>query len=251
MAAALVWVLIEPNSVAPRAVLAAVLIAYIVASVYAVPAAVCAWLNGGSRRLFSRGDVGPGRTALVLLSGRVETVRGWDGRKLRVLTRPCAARVLEAARVYELIAPEWVVSAGGLPNPAERVQPAAEVMRDRLIELGVPASRILVESASRDTHDEAVNVAAMLRNLEATQLVLVTSESHIARAMGAFRAQGLTPIAAPSPDPDHDRRWLARTAPSQHGLRFSGEILHELLGILYYRLRGWYAAPERPSATAP
>jgi uncharacterized SAM-binding protein YcdF (DUF218 family) len=188
---------------------------------------------GTSRRVFSRADIEPGRTALVLLSGRVETVRGGDGQLRRAMSPSCAARVVEAVRVYELIAPEWVISTGGLPNPAQKVQPAAEMMRDELVVLGVPASAILVESASRNTYEEAVNVASILRDLGASQLVLVTSESHMRRAVGAFRAQGLSPVAAPAPDPNRGRSWA-----------------HEFIGILYYRLRGWYAGPRRPSATA-
>ena len=198
--------------------------------------------------MLSRADVGPGRTALVLLSGRVETTRGRDGRSLRVLSPSCAARVLEAARVYELISPEWVISAGGLPNPSPLVRPAAEVMRDRLVELGVPESNILIESSSRNTHDEAVNVERICRQLGTTRLVLVTSDSHLARATGAFRAQGLSPIAAPAPDPDRDRGWAANILPSARGLRFSGDVAHELAGIAYYSFRGWYAGRGRRSA---
>jgi uncharacterized SAM-binding protein YcdF (DUF218 family) len=185
------------------------------------------------RRIVSRADVGPGRTALVLLSGRVETVRGDDGRLRRVLSPSCAERVVEAARVYELIAPEWVISTGGLKNPALKVRTAAEMMRDELVAMGVPAGAILVESASRNTYEEAVNVASILRSIGASQIVLVTSESHMRRAAGAFRAQGLSPIPAPAPDPDLVRMWA-----------------HEFIGILYYRLRGWYSGPRRQSATA-
>ena len=175
---------------------------------------------------------------MVLLSGRVEILaRG--GRTTAVLAPTCAARVREAARVYELIAPEWMISAGRTPRPKRGVPACAELMRDELIRLGVPAGRILVEIESRTTREGAVTVAKMLQKLGAQHAVIVTSDVHMPRSLGAFRAQGVSAAPAGAADPGAWRAWPARVFPTAHGLRFSGDVVHELLGLAWYRLRGW------------
>jgi uncharacterized SAM-binding protein YcdF (DUF218 family) len=207
------------------------------ASVYAVPAAICRLMNLGRRRC-AAADATQERTAVVLLSGRVESqTRG--GRTTAALASTCTARVREAARVYELIAPEWVISTGRSPRPASDLPTCAELMRDELIRLGVPAGRILIEMESRTTRDEAVIVAKILGELGARHTVIVTSDVHMPRSLGAFRARGVSGAPAGAADPDVARAWPAWIFPTVHGLRFSGDVVHELLGLAWYRLRGW------------
>jgi uncharacterized SAM-binding protein YcdF (DUF218 family) len=209
------------------------------ASVYAVPAAICRLMNRGRRR-FEATAAAPGPTAVVLLSGRTLISRH-AGRTTAALAPECLARVREAARVYDLIAPVWVISAGGLPRPERGVPTSAELMRDELVRLGVPADRILTEVESRTTRDAAVRVARLLPGLGAPHVVIVTSEVHIPRALAAFRAQGVSGVAAGAADPGASRPWPAWVLPTAQGVRFSDEVLHELLGLAAYRALGWHA----------
>ena len=56
-------------------------------------------------------------TAIVLLGAGGETVVGWEkDRPLSILDLDGAARVLEAARVFRLIDPAWIISSGGLQS---------------------------------------------------------------------------------------------------------------------------------------
>jgi uncharacterized SAM-binding protein YcdF (DUF218 family) len=210
---------------------------FLAAGVYAVPAGMCRLLNLGRRR-FAAADATPGRTAVVLLSGRVE-IRTHRGRTTAALAPTCAARVREAVRVHGLIAPEWIISAGRTRRPETRVPTCAELMRDELIRLGVPATRILVEIEARTTRDQAVTVAKMLRKLGVRHSVIVTSDVHMPRALGAFRAQGVSGTPAGAADPGASRAWPAWVFPTAHGFRFSGDVAHEVLGSALYRLRGW------------
>jgi uncharacterized SAM-binding protein YcdF (DUF218 family) len=212
-----------------------VLLIVFLASVYAVPAGVCRLMNRG-RRQFAGTDATREPTALVILSGRVNFRRDIKGVRRAVLSRSCDARVREAVRVYELIAPRWVISTGGIPMPT-----CAELMKSRLVEFGVPPNRVLLEDKSRTTRDEAVFVADILRTIDARQTVIVTSDVHMPRSVAAFRAVGIHAQPAGAPDPGLDRSWAARFLPSVHGLRFSSDVVHELMGIVVYRLRGWQA----------
>jgi hypothetical protein len=60
---------------------------------------------------------------------------------------------------------------------------------------------------------------------------------HMRRSLGAFRAVGVNAVPAIGPDP-LPTRWFRWIAPTDGGLESSGEVVHELLGILYDRLRG-------------
>ena len=117
--------------------------------------------------------------------------------------------------------------------------PESEVMRRGLLELGVPDSRIVLESESKVTRDEAIFTAQLLRDRGITSCILVTSDTHMRRALGTFRRAGLNAVPAIALDPigfaSRRRRWV----PTQQALEFSQEVLHEYIGLAWYRLRGW------------
>src|SRR5438034_1067055 len=80
LAVAALWLNLRPASRAPRRFLLAVLAVYALASVYAVPYALSRVLVTGFHEL-SAGDVPPGRTAIVTLSGGTAYVEDWNHRR--------------------------------------------------------------------------------------------------------------------------------------------------------------------------
>lgn len=234
-----IWTTRSRSAIARRTSIAAALF-YLAASTYVVPEAVSRAWTPGAVPFDGRGAAGRG-TAIVLLGGGNDRVTGWH-RTMALMYRTEAARVLEAARIYALVSPDWIVSSGGSDPLDQRSVPSSVAMRDALVALGVPADRIRLESASRNTHDEAVLIAPVLASLHVERVILVTSAIHMRRSVGTFRAAGVSALPAPAPDPGayaspHDR-WL----PTGRGLRFSAEIAHELVGLPYYWLRGWWRA---------
>ena len=115
----------------------------------------------------------------------------------------------------------------------------AERMESRLLAQGVPPARILTETRSHDTRENARYSAPILRRLGAQRILLVTSSMHMRRAAGSFRKLGFDVIAAPSPDwarrELHGDFWQVR----ERALKRSGECLHELLGLWVYEGMGW------------
>ena len=229
---------LRPDSPLARRGAIAIAVAYVLASVYAVPAFFSSVLARPYHR-FTAADVRRGRIALVVFGAGDEDVAGWEDH-VAVPNAVAASRVLEARRVYRLIQPEWIISSGGNPDPADEAEPSSVNMRKLLVELGVPASRIILESASRETHENASLTATILRQLHPDAVVLVTSASHMRRSIGAMRAAGVDPVPAVAPDSWHQHGWSDWVFPSNHALYFSGEVAHEWLGIVDYRMRGWY-----------
>lgn len=233
-----VFAAVRPRSSTARRALLLAAGAYFAASVYAVPVIVSKILTSGYHR-FEASDTPSGRVALVVFGDGDELVNGWEDR-ISIPSEVGAARVLEAARVYEIAHPSWVISSGGNVRPDDPEEPSSRNMRDMLVRLGVPAERIVLESTSRNTHDEAVLIAPMLRSFGANAVILVTSAVHMRRSLGVFRAVGWTATPAIAPDSWFGNGWDDWLRPSVHGVYFSGQVVHELLGIPYYRVRGWW-----------
>ena len=214
----------------------AVAIFYFAASVYIVPASIASVALAAHAEPFKprTGERVP--TAVVLLGGGNEHVQGIAA-AVSVMSLVEAARVLEAARVFEIAHADWIISSGGALADET---PSAVVMRDALVQLGVPPRQILLEASSHDTHDEAVLIAPMLKSLGIQRTILVTSAIHMPRSLGTFRAAGVEAIQAPVREPGAALPRIRRWSPSTIGLLFSSQLAHEFVGIAYYRARGWW-----------
>lgn len=212
---------------------------YACASVYALPSALTRLLVAGYRPL-SAADVPVGRTAVVLLGSGTHLSRDWDGGVFPAVDKIGATRVAEAARVYHLVHPDFVISSGGLIEVTENSWPSGKSMADALVMLGVPRERIVIEDLSETTHREAVIVKEMLVSRPVDHIVLVTSGVHMRRSVGTFLAEGLPTIPAIARETPPFSRWWQKLIPTDKGLEESGMVAHELSGLVVYRLRGWY-----------
>ena len=233
------WAYFRPNSQRGRIALLGAIVFYFLTSLYGVSHPVGQLLAAGYRPLTTK-DVPSGRTAIVLLGSGIYTAKGWDGSRYSVLDRTTAPRVLEAFRLYRLIQPAWIVSSGGNLREDWIVEPAGLTMKNALIQLGVPADRIASETRSKTTHDEAEIIKGMLPALKVDQIVLVTTQLHMRRSVGTFRAAGVQVIPAIAPEPTGLDDWFLWFVPTDTGFNETKALLHELVGILYYAVRGWY-----------
>jgi uncharacterized SAM-binding protein YcdF (DUF218 family) len=237
-AIAALWLWRRPTSALARRFLLTVAACYVVAAMPIAPYLVSRPLVAGYHK-FQASDVGDGRTAIVLLGAGDEYIEGWDGHVM-VTEAIEASRVLEAARVFTLISPAALISSGGRSHPDNPGEPSSITMRDELLRLGVPADRIVLESDSRNTRDEAVLIAPMIGKLGVRHVVLVTSDTHMRRSLGTFRGAGVDAVPAVAPDPRWPRKWIWWVWPQSDGLDLTSSVARELGGIPYYWLRGWW-----------
>lgn len=232
------WLLLAPKSKRARLLLALTATFYTVTSIYPLSHAAGQAL-GRSYRPFASGDVPPARTIIVLLGSGSFTMRNWSGEAVSLPDTIGAERAVEAARVFKLIAAERIISSGGRVNPDDQDEPSGLSMQSLLVWLGVPEDRIVIEQDSRNTHDEAVLVKALLPSLGAERVVVVTSVIHMRRSLKVFSKAGIDAIPAVAFERDEADDWMTRYLPSGEGLRESGMLAHELLGFVYYKARGW------------
>ena len=173
---------------------------------------------------------------IVVLGGGVEVQPGPDGAR-EVPSRGSLARLnraLELAR--ELTVP--VVLAGGRGPGAGQGSPEAAIGAAYLQRMGLPAERLLRESDSQTTWENARNVVAALAP---RRLLLVTSAYHMPRAVLAFRSAGVTEVlTAPGdyraqPGAGTWLDWL----PNGSALHDSTTALREYVGLGWYQFRAW------------
>src|SRR5262245_8259221 len=126
-----IWFWRRPASAAPRRWLAIAAVLYIAASIYPLPNFVARLTLERGFRPLAAGDLRRARTAVVVLAGCVGTHRRWANSPIAGAGFDTLERVLEAARVYHLIEPEWVISTGGAIDPHQL--PEAPVIRDLLV----------------------------------------------------------------------------------------------------------------------
>jgi uncharacterized SAM-binding protein YcdF (DUF218 family) len=231
-----VWLWFSSRSRGARWWLTGLLLVYLAASVNGIARVISAPLRRGFHS-FAVSDAPPPPRAIVLLGAGARTVHG-RAERIGVLTLGGAARVLEAAHVFTVLGGAWIVSSGGPPEGRDMI-PESEIMRRALVELGVPDSMILVESESKVTRDEAILSAKILRQRGITSCIVVTSDTHMRRALASFRRIGLNAVPAVAIDPISSERPQRKWVPTQQAVEFSQEVIHEYVGLAWYWMRGW------------
>jgi uncharacterized SAM-binding protein YcdF (DUF218 family) len=223
--------------------LAVVVLTYWVISCPAGVALLARSVTGNYRPLASATEA-PGAQAVVMLSAGSRTVRAAGGRLLMV-TYPTALRALETARVYRLLGNPLVIVSGGRTDPEAEAAPESEAMRIAVIALGVPPDRVVRESESTNTHDEAVAVKRMLSERGIGRFVIVTSPVHMGRALATFASEGLHPVPSASPlyQDRRDASRLLSVMPNDASLQVGNAVVYEWFARAYYWWRGWLQQP--------
>ncbi len=169
--------------------------------------------------------------AIVILGGGTRRYAPeYGGATLSTLS---LERVRYGARLARLTGLPVLVS-GGSVDEGDPVE--AFLMRDVLMrEYGVPVR--WTEAKSRNTHENAVDSAAILKASGVTRVLLVVHSFDVPRARAEFEAAGISVIAAPTEIPPAVPTEFGDFLPSASGLQESYWALYEILGGALYRVR--------------
>ncbi len=121
--------------------------------------------------------------------------------------------------------------AGGIGWAASGMDtdPEGEIARRVLAEWGLQARWL--DSASRDTQENAQQMRRLLQADGVQRIVLVTSASHMPRSRLEFERAGFTVTPAPTGFILPSERPLLQWLPSADGLALSREVLREWLAL--------------------
>ena len=104
---------------------------------------------------------------------------------------------LEAALKEYMENPVAIVVSGGQGGNEPR--PEGEVMRDWLLEHGVPPEMILTDNTSASTRENLLNAAELLKDRNVSVVRVVTSDYHLPRALAIARDEGFAAVGTGSP----------------------------------------------------
>jgi uncharacterized SAM-binding protein YcdF (DUF218 family) len=192
--------------------------------------------NGLAGLVKGRLVVGEPIDAIVVLTGGIYDA-GPVGWMPRAETIQRVGVAYELQRTIDIRLPV-IISGGfthGVQAPSE-ARAAAEFFAKHRSEV-TPTE---LEEVSTDTAESALQLAPVLQKRGARNVMLVTSVTHMPRALAAFRARGIDPIPAPAFNITHNK-GVALFAPSARGLWQSSEALLEIYGIIGYLLSGTIA----------
>jgi uncharacterized SAM-binding protein YcdF (DUF218 family) len=150
------------------------------------------------------------------------------------LTEQGMYRVAEGVSIA--VAQPWtqlIMSGYGGTDPVPNAQVAAETA----VALGFPEARIITEPRPNSTAQEAEYLEPMLQG---HAFALVTSATHIPRAVALFRARGLSPIPAPTGHLGKRSSGAGPTrfVPSAGDLSRTSAVWYEFLGRVWSKVRG-------------
>ena len=150
-------------------------------------------------------------------------------------------RVYKASQLYRAGKGKVLIVTGGNQPWAPSAQPEAELIQALLMKWGVPPAVIVLDGASRNTRENAVNSRVLLEKLGCETPLLVTSAAHMARSVAAFKKVGVGVFAVSA-----DVRVIRNSGvtvfdflPEAGALLMTSDAVREWLGRRVYEFQGW------------
>ena len=180
---------------------------------------------------------GPPVTGIIVLGGGEDAYVG-QARQAHALT-DAGERISEAVELARRLPNARVIFSGGSADLAGGGPTEAVAVVGMWTGMGIARERILAEDRSRDTFENAVFTRELVRPQPGQRWLLITSATHMPRAMGIFRKAGFAvepwPVDYRTSGWADAYRWFYVPA---DGLRRLDLVTREYVGLLAYRITG-------------
>ncbi|GAK53492.1 hypothetical protein U14_04757 [Candidatus Moduliflexus flocculans] len=150
-------------------------------------------------------------------------------------------RILEGIRLIKQGVADKLILSGGSGSLTDQTKSEARMLRQFAMDFGIPEEQILLEPDSRNTYENAVETAKLMRQHGISSVILITTASHLPRAMGCFRKVGVEPIpyGVDFHSDSNSHLALSDFIPEIGNLRGLTWILHEYFGLVMYKAAGY------------
>ena len=151
---------------------------------------------------------------------------------------PCKTsleRAIKGILLYKDGYSKKIIFSGGTNN--KDIVPPAKAMANIAIKLGVKPSDIIVEDKSKTTYQNAIFTYSILKKENYNSVLLVTSESHIKRALELFKKLGVKTYTAYYDEslPSKDIGFKSKIF--NFGILY--KIIYENIALFDYKRKGW------------
>ena len=181
-------------------------------------------------------DLPPEVDGIIVLGGIVNEVVGRSRGQLAV--GGSVERVVAFAELSKKYPNAKQVFTGGSGKLLTQNIKEADAIQPLLRAFGMDVGDIIFESASRNTHENAVLTHQMVSPSPDEKWILITSAFHMPRSIGAFRQAGWQIEAFPVDYNYRGDEGFALRFNLRHGLNELAIAAHEWLGLVFYRLSG-------------
>jgi uncharacterized SAM-binding protein YcdF (DUF218 family) len=173
---------------------------------------------------------------ILVLGGAVDEVLTAD-RRIPSLNE-AAERMTEAVALSLRYPGARIVFSGGSGRLISGQMTESDAAKLLLIELGVDSTRLTFEAGSRNTWENAGLTEQAVRPVAGSVWLLVTSASHMPRAVGVFRHLGwpVVPWPVGYKTAREPRAWFEASLPER--LERIDWGVHEWVGLIIYRVLG-------------
>lgn len=166
----------------------------------------------------------------------------FDDELKRIKFSEAVDRLLQAIRLYKTGHIEKIIISGGSGSILYPEMIESEIIRTYLIEIGIPKSDILIENKSKNTRQNAIFTAELLkRKNNHDTCLLISSSIHIRRAVGCFEKAGIKTLPYPTNQLDPVFKFSPGNLllPDPAILNSWKLLIHEIAGYFIYWLRGY------------
>lgn len=159
----------------------------------------------------------------------------------RVYFKHGADRVLHTVQLYKQGMIKKVLISGGSGSLLAKQRVEADEILNVMTMAGIPASDILIERESRNTHESAVNTEVILNKEAGSKYLLITSGFHMTRSVGCFRRAGLNCDTFRTDFYAHPRYWTPDVliVPNAEAISLWQRMFKEWVGIIAYWAAGY------------
>lgn len=160
----------------------------------------------------------------------------------RVYFQRGADRVTHTLQLYRLGMIEKILVSGGSGSLTQRSKQEADEIADALKLMGVPESDILIENQTRNTHESAVAVKAMLQEqYQSTDCLLITSAYHMRRSRACYEKAGWACDTFTCDFLSHKRKFTPDVllVPRAESITIWTTLMREWAGMVAYKISGY------------
>lgn len=177
----------------------------------------------------------PSADAILILGGTVARVA-----PPRYEPEEVGTRLLPAVRLFKMGKAKHIVVAGGDPYSGleGEIRNQAIDMKQVLIDMGVPENAIIAQGASRNTEEDILFSAKVLKDLKFTRVLLVTNAFHMKRAMTLGQKTGIEWYPVPTGhEAPNVPLGIESFIPRLGFIRDTNRALKEIVGLQFARWR--------------
>jgi uncharacterized SAM-binding protein YcdF (DUF218 family) len=176
-------------------------------------------------------------SVLVVLAGGLDRAAA-DVGDLARLSEESFRRTVAGVRLAKEVPDSLLLMSGGLGGQVRE----ADLMGTLAVALGMPESRLLLEREARSTYQNAMRLKPLIEGFKGRPVYLVTSAMHMRRAAAVFWSSGLNVCPLPVDFQFREPEGVDAVIPRVDSMLKTTESLHEMVGYLAYRARGYIHA---------